>query len=165
MSFETDIQEWSGAMQKRVLEDVKALCIRTHEAIVVKTPIDTGRAMTSWNIAPGSEPDYDVTPGLATRNAGDERFTFDEVAKGASTLSSFQAMTASMAKHQIAATLTFPVVTISNSLHYIKSLEGGSSPQSRPAGTMFLNNVNAALVNARKMGYTAVLDGGSNNPF
>ena len=152
VSFESAVLEWEEKARRSVLADVKQLTRDAHANIVLITPIDTGRAKSSWNIAPGANPDLSVTPPLAVR----PQFGIIAVEKGASPLTRGQAITAGFGQHQQLEALTEPVATISNDLDYILALEKGSSPQAS-AGAMFTNNVFNALDEAQRLGYTARL--------
>lgn len=99
---------------------VKKVAFQLFRRIIQKTPVDTGRARASWNIAIGApdaavkpEGDYKASPGALA-------------AKANSVLSGY------------GADGRLPVVWISNNLPYIGELENGSSQQA-PAGMVALS--------------------------
>lgn len=156
MSYEATITAWAAKARQRVLEDVKWLVKATQFNIVLATPIDTGRAKSSWNIAAGENADLSVTPLLADRMNVVTGAIIQRAAVGAAPLTRSQAHTAARGQHQVADALIEPVATISNNLDYIIQLEQGKSPQAGP-GAMFTINVFNALDEARQIGYTARL--------
>lgn len=89
--------------------------LRTHvsldlmRGIILKTPVDTGRARGSWNVTYSSPAPLD-----SVRSAG-------------------EAISSNTQNIALKAQSPYEVVVISNSLPYIRKLENGSSKQA-PAG-------------------------------
>lgn len=90
------------------------------DAIANGTPIDTGRAISSWNIAE-NDADPTTTPALRINRK-------EHAAQGASTLTKEQAMGVMRGRRQ-AISEQAQVIVISNALDYIEDLENGSSRQ------------------------------------
>ncbi len=107
-------------IQQAVSEIVREVALKLHENIVRRTPIDTGRAKSSWNISENF-PDESVTPVLRDT-------ILEQKAKGAEVLTIDNAHVAALTSQQNIS--QFPtVVFISNALPYIENLERGSSKQ------------------------------------
>lgn len=156
MSFEATVQQWAAAARSAVLTDVKAITKMAHENIVSDTPIDTGRAKSSWNVVEGANPDLSVTPELEGFDNPISGAVIRQSAKGASPLTAGQAHTAAFAQHQNIEAAKTPVLTISNNLDYIIPLEKGSSKQTdNEAGMIFTVNVHKARTDAVDAGFAA----------
>ncbi len=156
MSYETTISQWAATARSAVLADVKAITRDAHANIVLVTPIDTGRAKSSWNVAAGFNPDLSVTPLLEDRRNLVTGAVIEKAVAGAQPLTRGQAITAGLGRGQVLDRLTEPVATISNNLPYINSLERGASKQAE-AGQMFGANVFNALDEAERLGYVGRL--------
>lgn len=89
--------------------------------VIEKTPVDTGRARASWNIAIGA-PDLRVMP--------EGKYTGEQ-------LKTLKAATV-LATYGIDARKHLPPIYISNNLPYIQELEHGSSQQA-PQGMLALS--------------------------
>jgi hypothetical protein len=89
---------------------VRKVGLQIATGIVMRTPVDTGRARSTWNTSIGSA-DYKVTESFDKAGAA-------SIAKAAATLSGFKCG---------------PSIWISNGLPYIGRLEQGWSKQA-PAG-------------------------------
>lgn len=139
MSYEASVAGFCNRARTAIGRAVVTLAKDAHQRIVQSTPIDTGRAMSSWNIAPGTNPDLSVTPLLADKVNIVTGAIIESPAAGASPLTRSQAETAAYGQQQALAAAE-NAVTISNNLDYIRSLEAGRSQQAA-AGEMFNNNV------------------------
>lgn len=167
MSLESEIDDWAESAKKQLATDVQTLVRSTHVKIVTATPIDTGRARSSWNIAAGFVADESVTPLLVNQlNTGGQIRVGGQRAPGASPLTAAQSFTAAFGQHQnlVGDGVTF---TISNNLDYIWFLELGGSQQAPSAGQMFQTNVDSAYFMAEQMGYLVnrTVSHGVVNPF
>lgn len=107
-----------------------------HRDIVRATPIDTGRAKSSWNISP-DQPDHTTTPLLADRVNPIGGAIIEKAAPGASPLTPGQAESVAL-QQQAHMPDRVRTIFISNALPYILNLENGSSRQA-PAGMVFVN--------------------------
>jgi hypothetical protein len=94
----------------RANKAVRALTLETMKRIVMRTPVDTGRARGNWNVGVGS-PDRSTTEGTDRAGGG-------TIARGSAPIAAWQG-TGSL--------------FITNSLPYIIPLEDGHSSQA-PAG-------------------------------
>lgn len=130
-------------MKQWLLDVNRTACFAIHDNIVRRTPIDTGRAKTSWNLAE-DEADPDVTPALRDVINFSTGAVIERAAHGASELSESQAEIAARGQ-QDHITVTAPVIVISNNLPYIEALENGYSSQA-PAG-MFQVSVTQDEIN------------------
>lgn len=130
--YDAAVTAFSDRLRAAILETLRIGATAIHGNIVRATPIDTGRAKSSWNMVQGESADLSVTPPLKDTGA-------HIAAPGASPLTTAQAHTAAFATRQNLDKMNTPVVTISNDLYYIGLLENGSSPQAAP-GTMFHAN-------------------------
>ena len=110
-------------LQIAVLDVLRSVSFGLQENIADRTPIDTGRAISSWNVS-ATEANPETTPALRANEN-------EHAAKGASTLSKGQAMTAMRGSRQNVP-IGAEVIVISNALPYIEDLENGTSPQSKP---------------------------------
>jgi len=104
-----------------VLEDLSSnwttnIALRAHELIQDRTPIDTGRAIGSWNVSIG-----DINPRTLPED-------FNRARDPGAALSA-----ASRAQIDAVRTIPGDPFFISNSVPYIRFLEAGSSRQA-PAG-------------------------------
>lgn len=125
------IPQAQAAMKQWLLDVNRMACFAIHENIVKRTPIDTGRAKSSWNLAE-DEADPDITPALKDVVNISTGAIIELAAKGASPLSADQAEVAARGQ-QDHITTTAPVIVVSNNLPYILALENGYSSQA-PAG-------------------------------
>lgn len=94
----------------------KLIAFRIHDRIVMRTPVDTGRARASWNLVAGDVADLSVAP--KSFSGGGEQGAAHAQAKAAGAPPALQ-------------------YVISNNLPYIEKLENGSSRQA-PAGMVKL---------------------------
>lgn len=104
--FNRQLKEFSAALGIDVGIATKKVAVDLFRAIVAKTPVDSGRARGSWNIA-GGKADLSVQPPGANKrnsNGGDIAKTLSKVSP-------------------------FDKIVISNNLPYIVALEQGSSTQ------------------------------------
>ena len=125
------IPQAQAAMKQWIIDVNRTACFAVHENIVRRTPIDTGRAKSSWNLAE-DEADPDVTPALKDVVNFSTGAIIETAAPGASPLSAEQAELVARGQ-QDHITTTAPVIVISNNLPYIEALENGYSSQA-PAG-------------------------------
>lgn len=111
-------------LQQAIGEIVRDVAFGLQEMMAEKTPIDTGRATSSWNIAENNA-DETVTPALQTNRK-------EFAAHGAEKITKEQAMAVMRGRRQNIG-VDASVIVISNALPYIEDLENGSSRQA-PAG-------------------------------
>lgn len=110
---------------------LKGAAFQVHTNIVERTPIDTGRAKASWNLAENAAGE-DVAPVLRTEFNPIGGAIIRLAEKGAHPLTAQQALAAAQTQQQNIGD-TAQVIVISNNLPYIENLENGSSQQA-PAG-------------------------------
>lgn len=111
---------------------IKDVAFGLHEKIALRTPIDTGRATSSWNLSEDA-PDESLTPALQEVRSRYTGAVLESKAEGASRISKEQAMTVAMGTRQNISE-TPSVVFISNALPYIEGLEHGASKTQAPKG-------------------------------
>lgn len=118
--FNAQLTKFARKIQVAPRKVVKKVAFQLFRRIIEKTPVDTGRARASWNIAIGSI-DSSIAP------EGDNLKSPGALASKANTV---------LAGYGTDGRL--PVVWISNNLPYIGELENGHSQQS-PAGMVALS--------------------------
>jgi len=112
-SFRADLNAFQRKLGIAPLLVVKKIAFQLHDDIVVRTPVDTGRARSNWNIAIGDNPD------LSTK----EEYAYHAAAAS---------------KKSVLTTMSvLDRIWITNSLPYIEALENGHSQQA-PAGMVKL---------------------------
>lgn len=111
MSTEQDIRRVRDALLRRSTKLFQGIFLETHRRIVLRTPVDTGRARGNWMVSEG-EPVTESDPSRFDKTGG-----------------------AGMAEAKgLAKDLKFgDVAFIVNNLPYIEALENGHSKQA-PAG-------------------------------
>lgn len=114
--FSLDVAKWLAKTEIEAETFVRAVAFRLHDRIVMRTPVDTGRARASWTIVEGKTPDTTVAP---------EGFSGGAEAG------------ASYALQRQAGVKRGTTYTIANSLPYIEALENGHSKQA-PSGMVRL---------------------------
>lgn len=118
-SFGVDIED-------ALAEDRTRIALNLMSLVVQKTPVDTGRARSAWNLTYDAPVDF-------------EGAEFGQGGSGAG-----QAANAAIARNSAAlatrASRPFETVYISNSLPYIQRLEDGHSRQA-PAGTIVAQSI------------------------
>ena len=131
--FDADMKKAAGIANIEVSKFVKKVSFDLFTKIVRKTPVDTGRARSGWNIAVNAI-DTSVPPKST------------DLTKG-------EATTAALSKLSGAIILTpYSIVWISNNLPYIEVLEEGSSKQA-PQGMV------AVSIEEVKTGIANILNG------
>ena len=118
--FNAQLTKFARKIQVAPAKVVKKVAFQLFRRIIEKTPVDTGRARASWNIAVGSA-DASVRP------EGQHPKSPAALASKANTV---------LAGYGADGRL--PVVWISNNLPYIGELENGHSQQA-PAGMLALS--------------------------
>lgn len=120
-SFQADLEKFSKKIGVNLGTVVKKVVLTAHDKIVMRTPVDTGRARASWGIAQGTRPTA-VPPPFNKA---------EKISKSAATA----AAKAQQQKFQGTdpAKVAFGVFWIFNNLPYIVPLEYGHSKQA-PAG-------------------------------
>lgn len=122
-NFDRDLAKFSDQMGIALTTVVKKIGFDLFRRIILKTPVDTGRARASWTIAI-NQPDRSVAdPGVHA-----------EYQTGASSAAEAKA-TSVMASLQAG---KYEPVWISNNLPYIEALEHGHSQQA-PQGMVALS--------------------------
>lgn len=119
MSYQSEIDNFIAHATKNLLQVVKEVASQTHLYAIDHSPFDTGRLKSSWNITEGDTPNLDATPELGGRRGrrwlpGDQPLTME------------QAEGVSIQQQGNLASLTTPVVTISNNVPYVLFLELGT---------------------------------------
>jgi hypothetical protein len=107
-SFEAQVGKWAKKVRMDTQDFVRLLALRIHDRIVMRTPVDTGRARASWTIVEGEVADLSVE---------DEKVQLTESEAGAAALARHGSLGRS------------DVYTIANNLPYITALENGHSGQ------------------------------------
>lgn len=118
--FNAQLTQFARKIQVAPQKVVKKVAFQLFRRIIEKTPVDTGRARASWNIAIGS-----INPAVAPEGQH-PKSPNALAAKAATVLTSY------------GADGRLPVVWISNNLPYIGELENGHSQQA-PAGMVGLS--------------------------
>jgi len=115
IGFEKELDKFADSLGIKIETVIKKITLQTFTGIVLKTPVDTGRARASWVIgiersvnSPALSDNQEFSEAQATAYANRELAELDQI-KSDST------------------------VFISNSLQYIQDLENGKSRQA-PAG-------------------------------
>ncbi len=111
-TYHRDVRIFLKGADKKLGQFTRKVAINTLNSVTLKTPVDTGRARASWNIADSFTPDLSVAP---EKDAGQIASSALETKQKASLLKDGNKF------------------IISNNLPYIEKLEGGSSQQA-PAG-------------------------------
>lgn len=111
-AFSLAVDKWAAKVSVDVKKFTKLVAFQVHDRIVMRTPVDTGRARASWTIVAGSNPDTSVQP---------ESFEGGAAAGIA------------LAKSKQSSVPDSNTYVIANSLPYIERLENGWSKQS-PTG-------------------------------
>lgn len=122
VNLNADIGGVMRSVEKEVGQVTRKAGIDTLSGVVLKTPVDTGRARANWNVS------LDV-PDTSTTDATDK--------SGRRTITE--------GEETIASAGSFPVIWLTNNLPYIGVLEDGSSQQA-PNG---MASVTAAEVTER----------------
>jgi len=116
--FELDIKRISEKLDVDAVTVARKLTFDVFRGIVLKTPVDTGRARASWNIGVG-RPDDTVSGGTGG-SKGDSVSQGIAQSKGSKGVSKVRNL-----RQQI---------FITNALPYIKALEEGHSAAQAPEG-------------------------------
>lgn len=53
MSFAGDLGRFNTKITAKVEKEVRVIALNVHKSLILKTPIDTGRAKANWNLSPG----------------------------------------------------------------------------------------------------------------
>jgi len=113
--FKRSLKEFAESIDVKVETVVRKISLQAFNGIVLKTPVDTGRARASWVIG--------INRPLDSPNFPEDR---EMSAAEAQTIANRQLATLGRLK-------PYETVFISNSLPYIETLEDGSSKQA-PSG-------------------------------
>ena len=116
--FSADLDAFSKQLGIGLDTTVRKVAIDIHDGVILKTPVDTGRARVSWNIQAGS-PDTSVAP---------ER----DQSGGLSAIGEAQSKQAGIGPGD-----GLGAIYVTNSLPYIEALEFGHSKQA-PSGMVRL---------------------------
>lgn len=119
--FNAQLTKFARKIQVAPQKVVKKVAFQLFRRIIEKTPVDTGRARASWNIAIGSTNNAVMPEGQYKQGPG------ALAAKANSVLAGY------------GADGRLPVVWISNNLSYIGALEDGHSQAQAPAGMVALS--------------------------
>jgi len=115
MSFSGDIKKWSEMTEKRTLIVFKKIAFDVSRAVIIRTPVDTGRARANW---------------LPSINKFSDSVSDDRDKSGSSAISAAQA--------EASRVDIGDKFTLANNLPYIQKLENGSSDQA-PAGMLSIS--------------------------
>jgi hypothetical protein len=118
--FNAQLTKFARKIQVAPQKVVKKVAFQLFRRIIEKTPVDTGRARASWNIAIGS-----INPSIAP-DGQHQKNPSALAAKATTVLAGY------------GADGRLPAVWISNNLPYIGELENGHSQQA-PAGMLKLS--------------------------
>lgn len=129
-NFEADIGKFAKLLELRVDTVIQRLSLDIMGRIIQRTPVDTGRARSSWDLSIGAPSEY-VPPerNASLSKIGPQSFTMSSDAGGAvdsKALGTAQGITAKQ-----------PVFIVSN-LDYIEALENGHSKQA-PVGMVVIS--------------------------
>ena len=117
--FERKLRSFAKKAEIDVGVVAKRMAFSAFKSIVIKTPVDTGRARSSWNISEGSI-DQSVSPEVdKTESRG----------RGSGKFQQATAISAKKLRQLRHVNSRFPVFYITNSLPYIIPLEEGHSSQ------------------------------------
>jgi len=110
--FNKEIDEFAKSIQDEAMTMLRKIVLEALRRLVMKTPVDTGRARGGWQVTIGSPAE-----GQTGKQDKEGRET---IAKGLPALKDFD---------------PYQIVWISNNVDYIEFLEHGSSEQA-PAGML-----------------------------
>jgi hypothetical protein len=114
MSFGADLRRFSAKTEKKMEQAARKIALDAFSEVILKTPVDTGRARGNWQVAIGSVPSGTVE--------------IDDK-EGTATIGAVQAQGMGLKIGD--------VIYLANNLPYIERLEEGSSKQA-PAGMVRL---------------------------
>lgn len=120
IEFTADLKALSEALNVTVATCLRRTALQVHTGVVLKTPVDTGRARGSWGISVGQPGDYVLPEG----NYG-----------GAEAVEVARQQQRNLA--QVTEENPYQVVWVYNNLPYIEALENGHSQQA-PNGMVVL---------------------------
>ena len=121
-SFESDLQKFAKKIDVELGTVIKKVVLELHNKIVLRTPVDTGRARASWGIAVDQRPGAAAVAPPRSKSKG---------SSGAATAAAKQQQ--NFVKVADPKTMAYRVWWIFNNLPYIQPLEYGHSQQA-PAG-------------------------------
>lgn len=124
------VREFAAAMQITLATVIKTIALDLNRRIVMRTPVDTGRARASWDLSVGT-PSTRVEPERTGKAGGGVQQTFTALLLGGSA----EIVPAAAA----AIDGTQPVFIVSN-IPYIEALENGHSQQA-PVGMVEISIV------------------------
>jgi hypothetical protein len=130
-TFEADIGKFAKLLELRVNTVLQRLALDIMGRIILRTPVDTGRARSSWDLSIGAPSEW-VPPereGKGKKIVAGQTFTMS-----ANAGSSVDSKAFATAKD---ITATQPVFIVSN-LDYIEALENGHSKQA-PVGMVVIS--------------------------
>ncbi len=130
-TFEADIGKFAKLLELRVNTVLQRLALDMMGRIILRTPVDTGRARSSWDLSIGTPSEW-VPPereGKGKKIVAGQTFTMSDNAG-----SSVDSKAFATAKD---ITATQPVFIVSN-LDYIEALENGHSKQA-PVGMVVIS--------------------------
>jgi len=130
--FQIAVDKWAKKLKTDVQTFTRMTAIMVHDRIVIRTPVDTGRARASWNIVAGESPDTSVQDAAFSGGEGAGTSTAKAKQNGLAVGNSY---------------------VISNNLPYIQRLEQGSSRQA-PAGMVLLAIAEVEVILENRLGGT-----------
>ena len=125
-------------IEKGVNRTVRKVALAVDQAVVLATPVDTGRARSNWQVSI-------VSPITTTRSAYSpgSKLGLGESANANAAIEH--------AKQKIRARTLGQEIHITNNLHYIKDLNDGSSAQALPGFVEAAVLAGAAVVRGAKV--------------
>lgn len=130
-TFEADIGAFAKLLERRVDTVLQRIALDLMGRIILRTPVDTGRARSSWDLSIGAPSEW-VPPereGKGKKTVAGQTFTMNANAGGSVDAKALATATG--------ITATQPVFIVSN-LDYIEALENGHSKQA-PVGMVVIS--------------------------
>jgi hypothetical protein len=157
IKFRGDLMKFALIKDAAVATVAKVLTIKLHQLITMETPVDTGRARASWNVAL-NEPNLEVPPDIPVEDKrARERARRNGETPGPHPMFE-QAATQTPSEPDVIKEIDgTQKIFITSNLPYIKPLEDGHSGQA-PHGMVAINvaametTVMAAIEAARRAG-------------
>lgn len=133
--FRADVQKFAAVLNAKVSEALGAITVNLHGHLVEMTPLRSGRARASWNIAQGDVADLSVPP----EHPGNRwEATPQQIAAAIDFYKTYENRQRRFVPYEGTITIdgqvhSMDVFRITNNLFYIERLNTGSSSQA-PAG-------------------------------
>jgi hypothetical protein len=120
--FNRELTQWATVHVPQRIRDVTVkLCLEALSRLVMKTPVDTGRARGGWQVAIAGKGELvSVLQGMAAERAALDPDGSVTISRGAAIINAMP---------------DFAIIDIENNVHYILQLEDGHSGQA-PSGML-----------------------------